>query len=98
MVRIITEESEKEDDRQTITAPDFMGEIQLFTPNGERTAIVEVIVGGEILSFGWQEFSVVAREVMTTDEMDILNKLLLDSAMARKSSVVEKMKNEKEKK
>ena len=95
MVRIITEESEKESERQTSTAPDFMGEIQLFTPQGERTATVEVVVGGEILSFGWEEFSVVAREIMSADEMALLNKLLLESAMARKSNVMEKIRKEK---
>jgi hypothetical protein len=36
MVRIITEGN----NRNTIAAPDILGEVQLFTPNGERTATV----------------------------------------------------------
>ncbi|MCH7910302.1 MAG: cyclic nucleotide-binding domain-containing protein, partial [Candidatus Hydrogenedentes bacterium] len=50
MVRIITEET----DNKTIEAPDILGEVQLFTPQGTRTATVKVIVGGILLSFQWR--------------------------------------------
>ncbi len=47
MVRVITEQ----DQNKTIEAPDVLGEVQLFTPERTRTATVEVIVGGTILTF-----------------------------------------------
>jgi CRP-like cAMP-binding protein len=98
MVRIITEESNK----KTIDAPDILGEVQLFTPQGERTATVEVVVGGEILTFSWKQFGADAKEHFTEEEMATLKKVIADSAWTRQDNLLEKIqekrKNEAENK
>ena len=38
-------------DVRYIEAPDILGELQLFTPGGERTATVETVYGGAVLRF-----------------------------------------------
>ena len=86
IVRVITEDS----DKKTIEAPDILGEVQLFTPQGARTATVEVVVGGDILSFGWREFGVAAREHYTKDEMAVLKKVIAESAWTREDNLFEK--------
>lgn len=87
MVRIITEGN----NRNTINAPDILGEVQLFTPNGERTATVEVVVGGEILTFGWLEFGAEARKIMSEEEFAVLKKMIAESAWTRDNNLVEKI-------
>ena len=87
MVRIVTEES----DKKTIEAPDILGEVQLFTPKGTRTATVEVIVGGDILSFGWWDFGAAAVEFYTGEEMATLKKVIADSAWTREDNLYEKI-------
>jgi len=87
MVRIITEES----DKKTIEAPDILGEVQLFTPKRTRTATVEVIVGGQILSFGWHDFGAAAQEFYNEDEMAALKKVISDSAWTREDNLFEKV-------
>ncbi len=87
MVRIITEESRA----KTIAAPDILGEVQLFTPKGERTATVEVVVGGEILTFGWKEFATQAREHFNDEEMATLKKVIAESAWTREDNLMEKL-------
>jgi CRP-like cAMP-binding protein len=86
-VRIITEES----DQKTIAAPDILGEVQLFTPKGERTATVQAIEGGVILTFGWRDFSSVARKLMSDEEMKTLKKTIADSAWTRENNLMEKI-------
>jgi len=88
MVRIITEESNK----KTIDAPDILGEVQLFTPQGERTATVEVVVGGEILTFSWKEFGAAAKVNFTDEQMDTLKKVIAESAWTRQENLLEKIK------
>jgi CRP-like cAMP-binding protein len=91
MVRIITEKSNK----KTIDAPDILGEVQLFTPQGERTATVEVVVGGEILTFSWKEFGNAARENFSEEEMATLKKVIADSAWTRQEDLMEKIKEKR---
>lgn len=86
MVRIITEDNTK----KTIAAPDIFGEVQLFTPQGERTATVEVVVGGEIMTFSWKDFASVAGALYTDEEMDILKRHIADSAWKREDNLKEK--------
>lgn len=88
MVRIITEES----DNKTIEAPDILGEVQLFTPEGARTATVEVVVGGKILLFKWRDVAQHAREVYNEEEMDTLRKIIHESAWTREKDLFEKIK------
>lgn len=87
MVRIITEKSGS----KTIDAPDILGEVQLFTPKGERTATVEVVVGGEILTFGWRDFASQAREQFNNEEMATMRNLIAESAWAREDKLLERV-------
>lgn len=88
MVRIITEEQHT----KTIEAPDILGEVQLFTPQGTRTATVEVVVGGKILVFGWKDLGRQAREFFSEDEMAKLKKIITDSAWTREKNLFDKIK------
>ncbi|MCH7960053.1 MAG: cyclic nucleotide-binding domain-containing protein [Candidatus Hydrogenedentes bacterium] len=89
MVRIITEET----DKKTIEAPDILGEVQLFTPQGARTATVKVIVGGIILTFKWRELAEEAINVYTDDEMNTLKKVIAESAWTREKDLFDKVKH-----
>ena len=88
MVRIITEET----DNKTIEAPDILGEVQLFTPQGTRTATVKVIVGGIIPSFQWRELAKEAAKIYTDDEMNTLKKVIMKSAWTREENLFENVK------
>ncbi len=91
MVRIITEET----DKKTIEAPDILGEVQLFTPQGARTATVKVIVGGIILAFQWRDLAREAIEIYTDDEMNTLKKVIAESAWTREKDLFEKVQHSK---
>ena len=91
MVRIITEES----DTKTIEAPEILGEVQLFTPQGTRTATVEVIVGGKILLFKWRKLSELAKVFYSTEEMSALKKIIHESAWTREKNLFEKIQMSK---
>lgn len=86
MVRIITEDS----DKKTIEAPDILGEVQLFTPDRVRTATVEVVVGGNILTFKWKDLGRATQEVFNKEEMAALKRVITESAWTREKSVFEK--------
>lgn len=87
MVRIITDGATK----KTIEAPDILGEVQLFTPEGTRTATVDVVVGGVILTFRWKELGDLAREFFTDDEMETLRSLIMESAWTREKNLNERL-------
>ena len=87
MVRIITEES----DKKTIEAPEILGEVQLFTPQGARTATVEVVVGGKILLFKWLELSELSKTFYNDEEMAALKKIIKESAWTREKNLFEKI-------
>ena len=87
MVRIITDGHGK----KTIEAPDILGEVQLFTPEGVRTATVDVVVGGKILSFRWKELGLIAREFFSDEEMESLKRVIMDSAWTREKNLSEKI-------
>lgn len=87
MVRIITEKQ----DKKTIEAPEILGEVQLFTPEGTRTATVEVVVGGKILTFQWREFGALAQEFYSEEEMALLKKTITESAWRREEDLFEKL-------
>ncbi len=87
MVRIITEES----DKKTIEAPEILGEVQLFTPQGARTATVEVVVGGKILLFKWLELSELSKTFYNEEEMAALKKIIKESAWTREKNLFEKI-------
>ena len=87
MVRIITEES----DKKTIEAPEILGEVQLFTPQGARTATVKVVVGGTILLFKWRTLSQLAKTFYNEEEMSNLRKIIHESAWTREKNLFEKI-------
>ena len=88
MVRIITEES----DKKTVEAPDILGEVQLFTPDGVRTATVQVVVGGEILTFSWTDFGKAARQFFDEEEMETLKKAITECAWMRQKNLLERLR------
>lgn len=66
-----------------VEAPDILGEMHLFTPQGQRTATVEVTVGGVVLEFQWREFGVVSRNLFNKEELALLKKSIVDCAWRR---------------
>ncbi len=88
MVSILTDDVRT----KTIEAPDILGEVQLFTPEGARTATVEVIVGGRILLFEWNELSGLCRTYYTEEEFETLRKVVHESAWAREKDLFERIK------
>lgn len=83
MVRIKNESTQT----KTIEAPDILGEVQLFTPDRARTATVEVVVGGKILTFSWKALAAECRELYRDEEMDTLRKAIYDSAWTREKGL-----------
>ncbi len=88
MVRIIADGREI----KTIEAPDILGEVQLFTPQGTRTATVEVIVGGEVLMFEWNALGNMMREFYTAEEFGAMKKMIAQSAWTREENLAEKLR------
>lgn len=66
-----------------VQAPDILGEMHLFTPQGQRTATVEVTVGGVVLEFEWREFGVISRNLFDKQELALLKKSIVDCAWRR---------------
>ncbi len=88
MVRIKTESAAN----KTIDAPDILGEVQLFTPNRQRTATVEVVVGGCVLMFSWHELATTAKESFTDAEFADLKRIITESAWTREENLKQKIK------
>jgi hypothetical protein len=76
---------------KTIEAPDILGEVQLFTPGGARTATVEVVVGGKFLTFSWKALAVECLEAFSDAEMQTLRKAIYDSAWTREKGLFDKL-------
>lgn len=74
-----------------VEAPDILGEMQLFTPDGQRTATVEVAVGGQMLVFEWTQLGKAARESYNAEEMATLKNAIMKFAWKRDTSLFEKM-------
>ena len=85
MVRVKTEEQ----NTKTIEAPDIFGEVQLFTPDGVRTATVEVVVGGTTLTWKWKDWSAEAQIFFSDDEWNALKLILAESAGTREHDLFE---------
>jgi CRP-like cAMP-binding protein len=88
MVRIKTESA----GNKTIEAPDILGEVQLFTPNKQRTATVEVVVGGNVLTFSWHELANAAKEHFSDAEFADLKRVITESAWTREDNLQQKVK------
>ena len=91
MVQVRTEDNP--DAVKHIEAPDVLGEVQLFTPQGKRTANVEVVVGGTILTFAWHDLGVAARQFYSHEEMATLKRVITESAWRREENLFEKVMN-----
>ncbi len=78
-------------DCKSIEAPDILGEVQLFTPDRARTATVEVVVGGKILTFSWKALAAECREKFDDAEMESLRKAIYDSAWTREKGLFDKL-------
>lgn len=89
MVRVKTESASN----KTIEAPDILGEVQLFTPNRQRTATVEVVVGGIVLTFSWHALAKTAREYFSDDEFTELKRVITESAWTREDNLRQQIKN-----
>ncbi len=85
MVQVRTEE--KPDVVKHVEAPDVLGEVQLFTPQGQRSATVEVVVGGTVLSFVWRELGAAAQQLYTEEEMATLKRIIAQSAWRREENL-----------
>ena len=73
-----------------VEAPEIIGEMHLFTPEGERTATVEVTVGGLRLEFEWGALGSLARQFYSPEELDILKKAIVGYAWKRDASLFAK--------
>jgi len=89
MVRIKTESA----GNKTIDAPDILGEVQLFTPNRQRTATVEVVVGGNVLIFSWHALAAAAKEHFTDTEFSELKRVITESAWTREENLQQIIKD-----
>lgn len=85
MVQVRTEENP--DAVKHIDAPDILGEVQLFTPQGQRSATVEVVVGGTIMTFVWHDLGVAARQFFDEEEMASLKRVITESAWRREENL-----------
>ena len=88
MVQVRTEDDP--DAVKHIEAPDVLGEVQLFTPQGQRTATVEVVVGGTILTFEWKDLGAAARQFFSEEEMATLKRMIAKSAWRREENLFDK--------
>jgi len=88
MVKVETESG----DVKHIEAPDILGEVQLFTPGGKRTATVEVVVGGAVLLFPWKKLGDAAKAEFTEEEFEKLKAAITKSAWRREENIFEKLK------
>lgn len=66
-----------------VNAPDVLGEMQLFTPLGRRTATVEMASDGTVLEFSWHDFAQLARRLFDKQERDVLKRAVADCAWRR---------------
>lgn len=88
MVKVKTESGES----KHIEAPDILGEVQLFTPSGKRTATVEVVIGGSVLLFSWKKLGAAAKAEFNDEEMGKLKEAITKSAWRREANIFEKIR------
>lgn len=69
-------------------APAILGEVQLFSPNAERTATVEVVYGGPALNFKWQELGARAQEEFSQEELAELRDAIKHLAGMREQNLL----------
>jgi hypothetical protein len=72
-----------------LEAPDILGEVQLFTPNAARTATVECVMGGPVLTFGWHDLGSYVRSTFTPEQLDTLRDCIRHSAKMREQNMLD---------
>ncbi len=75
-------------DVRYLESPDIMGEVQLFTPQAERTATVEVVFGGPVLTFAWHDLGAAAQKEFDADELTELRELIKHTARTREKDIL----------
>ena len=73
-----------------IEAPDILGEVQLFKPQAERTATVDVVIGGPTLTFKWHDLGGAAKKQFSDDEMAALRETIMHSASIRERNILQR--------
>jgi len=72
-----------------LEAPEILGEVQLFTPNANRSATVDCVVGGAVLEFGWHDLGTSIRETFTSAQLDTLRECIKHSAKTREQNMLD---------
>jgi len=75
-----------------LEAPDVLGEIQLFSPGGERTATVETVYGGTVLRFSWRQLGAESKSAFNATELAELRRAIHDTADAREKHLLKTLK------
>ncbi len=75
-------------DVRYIESPDILGEVQLFTPQAERTATVEVVFGGPVLTFTWHDLGAAAQKEFDAGELAQLRELIKHTASMREKDIL----------
>ncbi len=75
-------------DVRYLESPDIMGEVQLFTPQAERTATVEVVFGGPVLKFTWHDLGAAAQKEFDAGELTELRELIKHTARMREKDIL----------
>jgi len=70
-----------------------LGEVQLFKPQAERTATVDVVIGGPVLTVAWQAMAAAAKEAFSEDEMAALREAIMHSASSRERDILQRKKD-----
>ena len=71
-----------------LEGPDILGEVQLFTPQAERTATIEVVFGGTMLTFRWHDLGVKAQAEFSEEELSQLREIIRHSATMRERNIL----------
>ncbi len=71
-----------------LESPDILGEVQLFTPQAERTATVEVVFGGPVLMFTWHDLGAAAQKEFDAEELTQFRELIKHTANMRERDIL----------
>ena len=78
-----------------LQAPEILGEVQLFMPQGERTATVEVVVGGPVLNFAWHDLGAEAQKRFSAEELVELREAIKHSVNVREPGLLDALQSER---
>lgn len=72
-----------------LEAPEILGEVQLFTPQAQRTATVESVTGNAVLTFEWHDLGAAVREAFSNDALQSLRDAIHESARMREQNLLD---------